>query len=616
MRRPKRLLILKTPDGVDDALRHLSEGPLALDTETTGLDWWTDRVGAICLAAGTTAIFCYKAGLGPAARYLRDQIKARRTFVFHNSKFDMHMCRTTFGLHFPYPVHDTYIQSYLLDNRGVRGGHHLKDLAAHYVDPRAHDPERDLLAAIRAAGGTHKGDWLLAPENLFASYGALDPWYTLQLHLQFIPRLKHWVQPADCPSLWSLYQTERWCTLALRDMEARGICVDPDYLARWKTRLDTALRRREQKLAQLAGRTINWSSPDELAHLLYTQLKLQPHHFTKGGKPSTDEAALLSLTHPIGRELHLWRKDRKQSTSYAESLPRHIRSDGAIHPSFKQMIRTGRMSCSEPNMQQQTRESGVRNAFIARKGVVLRFADFSQVEMRFAAHFANEPFLVEGFNHDPNFDTHAATAKAMYGLTGEPSKRQRKFGKIINFATLFGAGEDRVRDSLLDMIDANEAIEGCKELGYRVRRGEDAHRSLAQLIRQRYFKMLPGMRKVTKDVAREAQQNGFCVNAFGRHRYFDDERWYSAFNTIVQGSAADAAKRGLVAMYRELQLRDGVIGLMLQIHDEEVYESDGDPKTDRRVLELLRDDTSFRIPIIADISGSDTTWQNKVTVKL
>ena len=116
--------------------------------------------------------------------------------------------------------------------------------------------------------------------------------------------------------------------------------------------------------------------------------------------------------------------------------------------------------------------------------------------------------------------------------------------------------------------------------------------------------------------AESAERRGFVMNAFGRHRFLEDEKWYKAFNTRVQGSAADQAKKGLVAMYRELQVRDRSIALMLQIHDEAVYESDGDPRTDRRALELLQDTTRFRVPIIADVSGSTTTWQDKQKLKL
>jgi DNA polymerase I-like protein with 3'-5' exonuclease and polymerase domains len=240
--------------------------------------------------------------------------------------------------------------------------------------------------------------------------------------------------------------------------------------------------------------------------------------------------------------------------------------------------------------------------------------------MRFAADAANERTLIRGFCRNPDFDVHHATACMMYGVT-EPSKRQRKFGKIINFTTIYGGGENRVHDALLDMIDAVEAKQGCREFGYRLQPGETPHRALAQLIRQRYFKMLPNMLTASRERAKIAERRGFTINAFGRHRYLEadgrngEPRWYATFNTEIQGTAADAAKAGLVALYRELQVRDGVIGLMLQIHDEAVYESDGDPRTDKRVLKLLKH-TRFKVPIIADVSGSSTSWQDKESIKL
>jgi DNA polymerase I-like protein with 3'-5' exonuclease and polymerase domains len=168
----------------------------------------------------------------------------------------------------------------------------------------------------------------------------------------------------------------------------------------------------------------------------------------------------------------------------------------------------------------------------------------------------------------------------------------------------------------VELMTYAEAVEGLREFKVIPKAGESVHAALAAMILKRHRERLPAMQRITKERAEIAEARGFTINAFGRHRFLTDGRWYSTFNSEVQGSAVDMAKRGLVALYRELQLNTGEIALLLQIHDEAVYESEGNPRTDRRVLELLSDTTRFRVPIIADISGSAVNWQDKEKIKL
>src|SRR5690606_24383151 len=135
------------------------------------------------------------------------------------------------------------------------------------------------------------------------------------------------------------------------------------------------------------------------------------------GVPSTDEVSLLNLDHPIGAELLKLRDVDKQLSTYAEGLLNAIWDDGRIHCTFRQTrARARRLACANPNLQQGPREPGARKGFTPDEGLEFRFADYSQVEMRFAAHLSNDPALVDGVLHNPDIDTHAATAKRMYGL--------------------------------------------------------------------------------------------------------------------------------------------------------------------------------------------------------
>jgi DNA polymerase-1 len=625
MRRPKHLHILKSPDGLSDHLQRFARGPLAVDTETSGLEWYRgDLVGSINCAAGRRAFVAYGDALGPVARWLGDQVKASRELVFHNAKFDLHQLRETFGLHVPYLVHDTNIQSFVVDNRGANAfgwrtkkKHSLKELAQVYVDDTAGDPEAALLSAIRRRGGAHKGDWPLLldtpDERYFAEYSALDPWYTLQLH----QRIHNWVQPEEegwvYPSLASVYEREQWLIRAFLDMEARGIKCSRRFLERWRDELKVELDQQVRELTRLSkGATINWNSWQQLQHLLYQTLGI-------AGGPGTDAVSLTKLDHPIGPTMVKYREVFKQWSSYGNSLLEAITERGTIHPTFRSTgADTHRTSCVEPNLQQQTRVSGVRKAYRPRKGLVFRLADYSQVEMRFAGHIAQDPTLIDGFNQDPDFDTHGTTARRMFGKRFDPNSQHRKFGKIINFTKLFGGGEDKVTEQLINLISLKEAQAGCKALNARRQPGVNAWRALARAIIARFNEEYRPLTQQIRSEASKAEHRGYMMNLFGGHRFFDegDDRWYAAFNTKVQGTAAIQAKEGLARVYRREQLKRGSLALLLLIHDEIVYESDGDPATDRRVLKHMQDLTSYRVPIIADMSGSTTSWQDKEKIKL
>lgn len=619
--RPRHQYIVRGLDGIQEVFDRLKEGVLATDTETTGLDWRVDRVGGLAFAAGdTTAFFC-KDALGRAARWFGDQVTRRRKIVGHGFKFDMHMIRETFGIHIDYPVHDTLLMSRLLDNRGAPRDrfpfftfqHDLDLLAGAYVNENASESYQTLLDAIRARVGRRSGqmkDWLVAPMRLYGKYGGDDPWNTLQLFDQFISRIAHWPQPGGYPSLMSLYKNERWLMLALRDMEERGVQMDVDYLEQWLQIAERRTAKLENRMNRRAGYDINWRSPKQIQSLFWEELALDPPYGSSTGKRT-----LLRLDHPLAALLLKHRKQAKM-VSAGKSLLKNLSPQGTLHAWFNQNVDTGRMSATK-GVHQFARDSGMRKGVIPRKGTVLRSADYSQVEMRFAAHYSEEETLIEGFNNDPSFDTHSALARRMFGLRPKqfPTGPQRDRGKTMNFAMLYGAGEDAVTEQLIDKVSAAEARQSCIELGHTPSLSESPYRTLAQLLRNAVRESYPKMWDFTKTEELIAKDWGFVVDAFGYHRFLDEDAAYKAMNTKIQGSAAHQAKVGMVNVYRELQRGRGDVALLMQIHDDVVYESYGDPKVDSRVLDLLEDRTSFRVPIVADMKGSATNWQDKEMVK-
>lgn len=618
--KPRHQYIVRGPDGIQEIFNKLSWGILAADTETSGLDWWTDRVGALCFAAGNTSAFFCKDALPIAARWFGDQVRQRRPLVFHSAKFDMHMIRETFGIHIAYPVHDTLVMSHLLDNRGApttkyvghTWSHELDKLAEFYVDPQAGKAYIDLLEAIRAKVGrrTHQiKDWLMAPIRKYGTYGGLDPWYTLRLYDQFKSLIAHWPQPPGYPSLQSLYENERWLILALRDMEERGVMIDQDYIHEWLDEKQIELEKLENKMNRRSGYDLNWRSPKQIVKLFFEELELPQVAGT-----STDKRALLKMTHPLAALLLKHRKLAKM-VSGGRGLLKNIKSDGALHSWYNQNIETGRMSATQ-GIHQFAKDSGVRKGVVPRRKHVIRSADYSQIEMRFAAHYSGEESLIEGFiTGGVDFDTHAALARRMFGVK-KASDKQRDRGKTMNFAMLYGAGEDAVTEQLIERITAEAARQSCIELGETPTLAESPFRKLAQLLRNAVRASYPKVWAFTKHEEEIAKGWGFVVDAFGYHRWLDEEESYKAMNSKLQGSAAHQAKIGMVNMYRELQLASGEIGIIMQVHDDVVYESAGDPRTDAYAIELLEDRTTFKVPMLADLKGSSKNWQDKEKIKL
>lgn len=624
---PRHSYIVRGTDGIQDVLDRLERGVLAVDTETTGLDWVVDRVGALCFAAGDTSVFFCKGALATAARWFGDQVKKRRRLVFHNGKYDMHVIRETFGIHVAYPVHDTLVMSRLIDNRGVPKdkypwysyNHELDTLAKFYVHEGASDAYHDLVDSIRdsiadATGDKRKhkntmGDWLMAPIRKSGEYGLRDPWYTLRLYDVFISMIEHWPQIPGYPSLMSLYKNERWLLLALRDMEERGVKINQEFLNEWLAKAQRRTDKLTNKMNRRAGYELNWNSNPQVRELFWDEMELEQIDGEKLTK-----RVLLRMNHPFAALLLKRRKQAKMVSS-GRAMLRNLDNRGLLHSHYNQNVDTGRMSAKK-GVHQFARDSGVREAVVpSQDGLVLRSADYAQIEMRYAAHYSEEGVLIRGFNGDKPFDTHAALAARMFGVK-KPSEKQRDRGKTMNFAMLYGAGEDAVTEQLIDKISAEEARQSCIELGHTPSRSESPFRSLAQLLRDAVRSSYPKMWDFTKDEEEITKMLGYVTDAYGYHRWLDEDEAYKAMNSKLQGSAAHKAKEGMVAVYRELQMGTGQLAIIMQVHDDVVYESDGDPEVDRRVLELLEDRQNFRVPIVADLKGSDKHWAAKETITL
>ena len=350
----------------------------------------------------------------------------------------------------------------------------------------------------------------------------------------------------------------------LAEMEYRGILVDAHSLELLAGELEKAMGEKAAKIYDLAKEEFNIHSPKQLASILFDKLALPVVKKTKSG-PSTDSSVLeeLVVAHPIAELVLNYRTLAKLKGTYAEVLPRliHPRTQ-RIHTFFNQAVTaTGRLSSSEPNLQNIPirSEEGrkIREAFIPSPGHILLSADYSQIELRILAHFSKDEHLLEAFHTDG--DVHRQTAAEMYNLPQhEVTPEMRRQAKTINFGIIYGMG----------------AFGLARRLGI--------SRQMAKGVIERYFERYRGVRNYIDTVVEAARKLGYTETILGRRRPLPElssrnhnirqqgERL--AINSPIQGSAADLIKKAMIEVARALKEKELSTAMLLQVHDELVFE--------------------------------------------
>jgi DNA polymerase-1 len=357
----------------------------------------------------------------------------------------------------------------------------------------------------------------------------------------------------------------------LIDMETTGVALDVKYLGELGGEISERMRELEKQIYTLAGGAFNINSTKQLSDVLFGKLALptQGSWKTAGGGYSTNADVLDELRdkHEIVPLIIEHRELNKLYGTYVDALPQLINpKTGRIHTNYNQAgAVTGRLSSSNPNLQNIPikTEMGrrVRKAFVARKGWQLISADYSQVELRILAHMADDPTLKQAFERDE--DIHAATAAAIYNIgLKEVTSMQRNFAKRINFGIAYGMG----------------AFALAGNTGMTV--------SEAQDFINKYFERFPQVRLWLDMTKRTAAEQGYVETMLGRRRYFPEFRLSGAgtdqikrraereaINHPVQGTAADIMKIAMIDVHRALKEGNTQTRMMLQVHDELVFES-------------------------------------------
>jgi DNA polymerase-1 len=364
----------------------------------------------------------------------------------------------------------------------------------------------------------------------------------------------------------------------LYGMEKNGIHIDGAIMAKLLSDIDDELNHTQAKVYQIAGKEFNLNSPKQLQDILFNVMKIKPVRKTKTGY-STDEEVLkvLSKEQIIAAELLKYREANKLKTTYLVPLIEMIKSDGMLHAQFNQTAAaTGRLSSSSPNLQSIPAKgrfsAGLRKAFIPSfdNGFIVA-ADYSQIELRILAHFSQDEKLAQAFRE--NIDIHAFTASLLFGLAQKDiGEEQRDLAKKINFAVLYGMG----------------AYSLSQELEISV--------GQAETFIQDYFLRYPKVKEYIDNVLTEAERNGYVRTILGRKRNLLDlgskqiqMREFArrqAVNTPIQGSCADLIKLAMVNIDREFSDKKLRSKLIIQIHDELVFDVTADEKD--KVVEIIK----------------------------
>ncbi len=571
-------------DTETDALGAISSGCIGLSFS------WQKGTGyyiALCGPSGSTVLDSHPT-LARLKPILEDE-KVEK--VGHNIKYDVQVLKQR-RINLRGLVMDTMVAAFLLDpTRNVYG---IDSLALHLLNFKK-IPTIDLIGKGKVQISMEKVD--LDRVSRYAAEDADITWRLaeiLEKRLDEIPSVKKLAAEMETPLVEVLVE-----------MESNGVAIDPAMLKQQSQKLGRRIDDLRHQIMTAAGGEFNPDSPKQLADVLFNKLGLRVVKKTKTG-PSTDVEVLekLSLEHAVPKLMLEYRSLTKLKNTYLDNLTSYINEKtGRIHASFSQIgAETGRLSCSDPNLQNipiRTEEGrAIRLAFVPgdREKSVLLTADYSQIELRVLAHYTQEPALVKAFENDE--DIHRAVAAEVFHVPlDQVSKDQRNQAKTINFGIIYG----------VTAFGLARRIDGLSV-------------GAAQELINAYNRRFPAIQRFMLECVDHAQQHGYVETLMGRRRPLPDinsgviairnanERM--AINSVVQGSAADMIKIAMLNVYRRLKRENRPSKLLMQVHDELVFETP--LATVEQEAEVVRQEMqnamTLRVPIKVEV-GWGKNWE-------
>jgi DNA polymerase-1 len=542
-----------------------AQGYVAIDTETDCIDCIVARLAGVSLATAPNKACYIPVGhsgadlLSDAPDQMSQELLLRKLKplledqavlkIGHNFKYDWVMF-DKLGIDVA-PIDDTMVMNFDLD-AGRSFGHGLDELA------KLHFEHETIPYKQLCGSGSKQITFDKVPLGPATEYAGEDADIALRLWLRLKPRLAQ-------ENVARVYdRVDRPLVPVLARMERRGIKVDRDYLARLSREFAEETARLEERIYEAACGPFTIGSPQQLGEVLYGRLGLKGGRKGKSGQYSTDVNELERLAAEGVECANLvleWRQLTKLKSTYTDALQAQINPEtGRVHTSYSMTgAQTGRLSSNDPNLQNIPirTEIGrkIRDAFVAEPGYKLLSADYSQIELRLAAHMADVPQLKEAFRS--GVDIHSLTAEELFGRVDRDTRNQ---AKTINFAILYGSSAWGI----------------AGRLGLPKEEGK--------AIIDRYYERFPGIRAFTHATLSFVRENGFTKTLFGRRTHFEPnirspnpsiragaER--AAINAPIQGTSADLIKRAMTRMddaLAEAGLND--VRMLLQVHDELVFE--------------------------------------------
>ena len=590
---------ITTPDELDKFLSNVND-IIAIDTETTGLDYLTAQLVGISLATndshgayipirhivGGNDLFATE-NLAPNQLDIKTVYEKlwpiftnkKVTKIGHNLKYDLHIfANTGWDIGKITPVDDTMLISYIL--YGTLHGHGLDELAQKYLGhtnipfaslfpPKTRDADMrfDTLAITTAA-----------------PYAAEDATICMALYNKMRPQLN------KDEKLRKLYET---CDLPLMPvlvkMERAGVLVNKNGMQQLSNIFHNQLKKLESEIWDMAGHEFNIASPKQLGTVLFDELQLPANR-----KRSTDADTLndLSDAHPIIEKIMEWRSIAKLAGTYADALPRQIASDGRIHTTYLQTsTNTGRLSSRDPNLQNIPikTELGeeIRKCFIAPENRVLISADYSQIQLRLLADVANVHTFKETFKSGA--DIHEQTARQIFGIAADtPVPRDlRRAAKTVNFSIIYGISSFGLAGQL------------------------GISRAAAQEIINSYMAGLPEIREYIDRIKQFAMENACVYTPWGRRIELPEVKnprmrayaMCAAVNAPIQGFEADLMRCAMVNIDQDIiQPNSDKIQMIMQVHDEIIFECDESaaPEFAQKIESAMESVATLSVPLAAD----------------
>lgn len=570
---------------------------LAVDTETTSLSARdAEPVGySIAWDRGQAA---YLPVRGPQIDRLLDHESVRSflneilndptiQIIGQNIKYDLIVLRGQ-GLSVNRIAMDTMVADYLLEPGGRN--HNLDELA------KRHLGHQTITIDTLIGSGKEQRSMESVDVDRVAVYAAEDVDVPFRLRKRLWSQLQH----ATLDRVFN--EIELPLIEVLAEMEFNGIAVDTERLLQLSRKFEEKIAILKSEIKSMADEEFNPDSPKQLAHILFNKLGLRVVKKTKTG-PSTDVEVLQELAseHPLPAKIVEYRQATKLKGTYIDALPRLIsEKTGRIHTSFRQDIAaTGRLSSSDPNLQNipvRTEDGrAIRSAF--RPGIAgwqLLTADYSQIELRVLAHYCADASLKSAFENDE--DVHSRVAAEVHGIAvNDVTSEMRRSAKAINFGILYGQSPFGLAKALgISKADAASFIDTYFDRYRSVR--DFMRETLDACRRDGYVKTISGRKRYLKGI-----RDFSTLNSQQQKSLLEPERM--AVNTIIQGSAADMIKIAMIRVHRRLQLANLRAKLLLQIHDELVFEvaPEDAPALSEIVRKEMTDAVALDVPVKVDI---------------